>query len=255
MNRIKYIIPALLLAVLLNGCKTTTHTVKRGAFIPEGDAIRLQMTMNDLEIAGETEITVSYYRYLGIFTVINEVNGVGYNPYNLNKTRINGVSFGASSKLCKATDKIIEEIPDASWYHVVYNKKKDEPLIFGKVISETALIRAYNIKYAKEDAKQNTEPQTVQSATVPQSEQPRSLTVTGTITDGKEQLRGVSITVKGTTIFTVTGVDGKYAIDIPIDDARLVFSLVGFETKEVAVGRNSVVDAALTPSRSSRRRQ
>jgi hypothetical protein len=87
-----------------------------------------------------------------------------------------------------------------------------------------------------------------------QSAQPQSMTVTGTVTDNTEPLPGVSVEVKGTTIFTVTGIDGRYYINIPNDDAILVFTFVGFETKEIAVGSNRVFDIKLTPSRNRKQR-
>ena len=149
MNRIKYIVPMLMFVLLMNSCITSTHTSKRNRFIPDVDVVRLDLNLNDFEIVGETEINVLYHKYFGIITVIDEVNGVRYDPYNTYKTRISGVSFGPFSQLGNATTKIIDELPNADYYHVVYDKKKREPLLFGKVVKETALIRGYNIKYNK----------------------------------------------------------------------------------------------------------
>jgi hypothetical protein len=79
-----------------------------------------------------------------------------------------------------------------------------------------------------------------------QAAQSQSITVTGTVSDDIEPLPGVSIEVKGTNIFTVTGVDGEFSINVP-DNSVLVFTFVGFETKEVVVGDNRVFDIMLTP--------
>lgn len=49
-----------------------------------------------------------------------------------------------------------------------------------------------------------------------------------------EPLIGVAIAVKGTTIGTVTDVDGKFSIQVPVDKT-LTFSYLGMETQEIKV--------------------
>ena len=59
--------------------------------------------------------------------------------------------------------------------------------------------------------------------------------VTGRVTSSTgEGLAGVSITVKGTRTGTTTDASGNFALTVP-DNAVLVFSYVGYESKEVAV--------------------
>ncbi len=58
-------------------------------------------------------------------------------------------------------------------------------------------------------------------------------TVSGNVTssiDGMSML-GVNIFVKGTQIGTITDVNGDYNIEVPGNDATLVFSFIGFETQ------------------------
>jgi TonB-linked SusC/RagA family outer membrane protein len=72
--------------------------------------------------------------------------------------------------------------------------------------------------------------------------------VTGKVTDDTgEPLPGVSILVKGTTTGTVTDVDGSYRLVLPddIEDPVLVFSFVGYATKEVPVDGRSVIDVQM----------
>ncbi|GIV59062.1 MAG: SusC/RagA family TonB-linked outer membrane protein [Rhodothermaceae bacterium] len=72
----------------------------------------------------------------------------------------------------------------------------------------------------------------------------RAQTVRGTVTDAAsgEPLPGVNVSVRGTTIGTTTDVDGNYALDLPPGNRTLVFSFVGFRTREVAVppGQNTL---------------
>ncbi len=73
-------------------------------------------------------------------------------------------------------------------------------------------------------------------------------TVTGTVTSEEDRtpVPGVNVIVKGTTIGTVTDIDGKYMINVPGPDAILVFSFIGLATEEVKVGNQSVIDMVMT---------
>jgi TonB-linked SusC/RagA family outer membrane protein len=63
--------------------------------------------------------------------------------------------------------------------------------------------------------------------------------VTGTIVDEiGESLIGVSVLAKGTSIGTVTDLNGHFTLDVP-DNAVLVISYVGYKTQEVTVGSRS----------------
>ncbi|MCE2780245.1 MAG: TonB-dependent receptor [Algoriphagus sp.] len=73
-------------------------------------------------------------------------------------------------------------------------------------------------------------------------------TVTGTVLDEFGMgLPGVSILVKGTTNGTATNIDGKYSLNVPNDQATLVFSFIGYTTAEQVVGARSVVDLTMAP--------
>lgn len=71
--------------------------------------------------------------------------------------------------------------------------------------------------------------------------------VTGTVTAAEDgmPLPGVNVIVEGTNQGTVTDFDGTYSIAVG-ENAALVFSSLGFETREVSVGTQSVIDIALS---------
>lgn len=73
--------------------------------------------------------------------------------------------------------------------------------------------------------------------------------VKGTVTSklDSEVLIGASISVKGTTMGTITDIDGKYSLSVPAD-AILVFSYLGYETEEVTVRNRSLINVALKAS-------
>ncbi|QGY42594.1 SusC/RagA family TonB-linked outer membrane protein [Maribellus comscasis] len=74
-------------------------------------------------------------------------------------------------------------------------------------------------------------------------------TVSGEVKDeGGLPLPGVSVIIKGTTSGTVTGIDGDYSIPNVNDDAVLVFSFVGMESQEVAVGNQTTINVTMNTS-------
>ena len=73
-------------------------------------------------------------------------------------------------------------------------------------------------------------------------------TITGKVADENDEgLPGVNILVKGTTIGTVTDVDGNYRLTVSDAAAVLVFSSVGYETEEVIVGTQNTINLKMTP--------
>jgi len=53
-------------------------------------------------------------------------------------------------------------------------------------------------------------------------------------------LPGVNVVVKGTTIGTVTDIDGHYALTLPNNATQLVFSFIGLTTKEVPINNTRI---------------
>jgi hypothetical protein len=73
-------------------------------------------------------------------------------------------------------------------------------------------------------------------------------TVTGTVTGEEDAtpVPGVNVIVKGTSVGTVTDIDGKYQIGVPEDGGTLVFSFIGLATEEVEIGNQSTIDMVMT---------
>lgn len=70
--------------------------------------------------------------------------------------------------------------------------------------------------------------------------------VTGTVTtDAGVTLPGASVLIKGTVTGTITDLDGKFSITVPDADAMLEFSFVGYQTQEVQVGTQSIINVTL----------
>ena len=75
----------------------------------------------------------------------------------------------------------------------------------------------------------------------------QTVTVSGTVTTADEgtSLPGVAIVVKGTTVGTVTDLDGKYTLAVPADAQVLQFMFVGMKTQEITIAGQSTIDVAL----------
>lgn len=71
-------------------------------------------------------------------------------------------------------------------------------------------------------------------------------TITGLVTSTTgEELPGASIVVKGTTTGTTTDVFGNYTLTVPDDNVILVFSYIGFISKEMPVAGMTTINMTL----------
>ncbi len=72
--------------------------------------------------------------------------------------------------------------------------------------------------------------------------------VQGKITDeNNEALVGASVVIKGTSKGTLTDIDGNYKLEVTAADkgGTLVFSFVGFDTKELPIGDGGTINVSL----------
>ncbi len=78
------------------------------------------------------------------------------------------------------------------------------------------------------------------------SELTQQRVVTGTIVDSNgEPLPGVNVTIMGTTIGVMTDIDGNYSINVPVGDAIIQFSCIGFSSQETVAGNKSLINITL----------
>ena len=84
---------------------------------------------------------------------------------------------------------------------------------------------------------------------VSSSPEAQDIKITGKITgETGEPLSGVSITVKGTTNGTSTDNNGNFTLTVP-EKGRLVISYIGYETQEVAINNQSVINIKLSTAK------
>lgn len=73
--------------------------------------------------------------------------------------------------------------------------------------------------------------------------------VTGTVRSKEDDmaLPGVNVTIKGTSVGTVTDANGQFSLEVPAKGAVLVFSFIGFQPMEVTVGNQTTINVELLP--------
>ncbi len=73
----------------------------------------------------------------------------------------------------------------------------------------------------------------------------QDIKISGKVTSGSDELPGVNIIIKGTTIGTVTDKEGNYAISVTDTSTVLIYSFVGFATQEIKVGYLQAINVVL----------
>jgi len=73
--------------------------------------------------------------------------------------------------------------------------------------------------------------------------------LTGTITSSEDgtPIPGVSLAVKGTTLGTITDIDGNYSLEVPEDAQTLVVTFVGMKRQEIPIGTSTNIDVVMEP--------
>ena len=86
-----------------------------------------------------------------------------------------------------------------------------------------------------------------ESIQIEESINEQEITITGRVTSSEdnEGLPGVNVIVKGTTLGTVSDVEGNYSLEVPDENTILVFSSVGYVKEEISVGTQSVIDLTM----------
>ncbi|WP_167619775.1 SusC/RagA family TonB-linked outer membrane protein [Maribellus sediminis] len=72
-------------------------------------------------------------------------------------------------------------------------------------------------------------------------------TISGVVTSGADDspIPGVSVMLKGTTLGTITNIDGEYTLKVPEDGQILVVSFIGMKTQEIAIDGQSTVNIVM----------
>jgi len=141
-------------------------------------------------------------------------------------------------------DEVLNEIEKQTDYLFVYNnqvnanskvslKADNSPVsdVLNTLLKnsniEYSITGSHIVLYAKENASNS-------------DVQQQNKRIKGVVTDSKnEPIIGANIVVKGTTVGTITGVDGDFAIEVP-QNATVVVSYIGYRSKEFIVDTRTI---------------
>lgn len=81
----------------------------------------------------------------------------------------------------------------------------------------------------------------------PEAAWAQEIRVSGTVTAAEDNsaLPGVNVIVKGTTVGTTTDAEGKYTLQVPDQNAVLIFSFIGFTPVEEALNNRTTIDITM----------
>ncbi|RVT97354.1 SusC/RagA family TonB-linked outer membrane protein [Mucilaginibacter limnophilus] len=158
-------------------------------------------------------------------------------------------------------ETVLKEIKKQSGYNILYNPtifqvSKPVTIQINNLPVEKALQKCFEgqlLTYVIERqtiiVKMKTADKRIDESMVPETDNTvrQKGPVTGTVRDSVGILPGVTVMVKGTTIGTKTDQNGKYVIDIPDDNAVLVFSFISYVSQEVPVNGQTTIDVTLKP--------
>uniref|UniRef100_UPI003342B844 STN domain-containing protein n=1 Tax=Pseudopedobacter sp. TaxID=1936787 RepID=UPI003342B844 len=135
-----------------------------------------------------------------------------------------GYNFLYSTDLLQKSKSVSIDVTNAELTEVLNRCFEDQPLDF-TIKDKTVVIkekRAINWK------------------------QISNVEIKGKVTDIKgDPLAGVSIKLKGANTYTLTNVEGDYSIKVPDGKGVLVFSYIGFTTREIDINNKKVLNVSL----------
>lgn len=106
-------------------------------------------------------------------------------------------------------------------------------------LASTLAVYCSSITYAAPDRDLLGKPAHADEKTVDQ-------TISGKVTDETNSvLPGVSIILKGTQRGTTTDANGNFKLEVPDNNATLIFSFVGYVPQEIIVGNKTAINLTL----------
>ena len=145
---------------------------------------------------------------------------------------------------------VLDNIEQASEFYFLYNEKLLDTHRKVNINANNTLINdvlddlfyGTNINYTIVDRKIILAPEIVaEETTIMQQNQ-----VTGVVTGSTgEALPGVNVVVKGTTVGTMTDMDGRYSVTVPAGSTTLTFSFIGMEPQDVVIGSQTRINVTL----------
>ena len=160
----------------------------------------------------------------------------------------------------RSLEQVMDEIERQSEFYFIFNQKQvDVDRVVdiqaeNKLITEILpeLFKGTNVNYIVFDRKilLTTDPLSIDNTIMilESDTELQQTRISGTVTDAStgEAMAGVNISVKGTTIGTITDGNGKYSMFSIVDqNTILVVSFIGYVTQEVPLAGENVINVVL----------
>lgn len=169
------------------------------------------------------------------------------------------VSYSQSAKISldmknATVEQVLNAIEESSEFYFLYNSKlvNVDRTVNVKANNQT-IARVLNDMFENTDVEYRVEDRQIilnnkkEMASVTRISAPQQgKKVSGVVKDKKgETIIGANVTVKGTTVGTITDFDGNFSIEAP-SNATLVISYIGYAPTEIAVGGKSKLDVVMS---------
>jgi len=168
---------------------------------------------------------------------------VSFKDVSLNKaldviTKTSGVTFTYNASQIKNDLKLTGSFKNVELETVLNKLFSNLPYSFSVVADE--IIIKYDPQKLRPDAEKKTE-----------NQQANPIRISGTVTDNMHNpLAGVTIHIAGRRTVITTDESGSFQITVPDKESVLIFSYIGYATKEVPVGNQLTMEIHLMPSNS-----
>lgn len=137
----------IILVAFLSSCSGLYSYKKAQSASLMPDQVRLNLEMNDMELLGETTISMQTRTYLGIFKQIDFINGEVYNFRKVTHVQLNGdQQIKMPKDMEKAAYKVLQAYPNADYYVPVSSHEEVNRMFLGNSKTKTMVIKAYKFK-------------------------------------------------------------------------------------------------------------
>ncbi|MDO6430046.1 TonB-dependent receptor [Flavitalea sp. BT771] len=149
--------------------------------------------------------------------------------------------------------RVFKEIQKQSGFDLIYTYELVEPL--GNI---SVHLRHASLKEALDECLKDKpltyriEDKTViiqrkaQATTLLKEEAPSPVELKGKVTDEQGRpVPGASVKLKASNLGTATNTDGEFTLSVPDEPGILIFSSIGYKTKEVGIGSNRFINVSL----------
>ncbi|SDQ01702.1 TonB-linked outer membrane protein, SusC/RagA family [Mucilaginibacter sp. OK268] len=144
--------------------------------------------------------------------------------------------------------KALAEVEKASSYRFVYNDDALNSKLIGKIdLSNATIVEVMDMLLSQTDLTYKLNGNNLVIIT-DKKQQTAAISISGVVSDAKGPLPGVSVKLKGTQVGVLTDGNGKYLINVPDNNATLVFSSVGYVSTEIVVGDRKSINVTLKES-------